>query len=292
MRLLDQVAQEREPCIVIDGRGRHRMPGVADRAEAVAECPIRYVLQPNVVSRCRDLLRTDRAMFDRRNGLLRSSAPSLWLEWVEADGGRVGLLATADEAGRAGTVEVVWGQREGGPVLGQAVLRFDFEGTPAPPEDGSVAFAVPSAAHPMADHIIFTISRVWADHLFACGEAPGWDAVERVCISVLRDAEMLFAFTALLLHRPEIALVQSDLERINRQREKRNKAALLDHLEASLSLDPSRFGSVGQGMWHRSSRLHVVRGHMVHRGDAMFWRRSHLRGDLTRPIQSRTVSVS
>lgn len=292
MRLLDQVAQEREPCIVVDGRGQHRMPGIADRAAMVARCPIRYVLQPNVAGRCRDLLRTDRAMFDRRNGLLRSSAPSLWLEWVEGDGCRVGLLATSDEAGRAGTVEVVWGQREGGPVLGQAALQFDFDGRPAAPSDGSLGFAIPSAAHPMADHVIFTVPKAWADHLFACGEMPGRAAVERVCVSILRDAEMLFAFTALLLHRPEIELVRSDLAKINRQRAKRDKTALLDHLEASLSLDPSRFGSVGNGMWHRSSRLHVVRGHMVHRGDAMFWRRSHLRGDLTRPIQSRTVSVS
>lgn len=34
----------------------------------------------------------------------------------------------------------------------------------------------------------------------------------------------------------------------------------------------------GTGGSRRSSRLHYVRGHLVRRGDAIFWRRPHLRG--------------
>lgn len=289
MRLLDQVAQARAPCVIEDDLGTWRMPAAVDRAATVADVPLRYVLQPQVAARCRQLLRTDRGMLSPHNGLLRASAPRLWIEWAEER--RAGLLIDADASGRSGTIEVFWEQARDEPTLAQATLSFDFDHVMPATVVGSSTFQLSADQHPLADHLRFSIPDGWMRHLFANGAAIGRHAVATICANVLADAEMLFAFSPLLLHRPEIDLTPAALDRINRQRLRRGRPELLDHLDVALCLDRAGVGSAVALHPSRTARLHLVRGHMVQRQDRMFWRRSHLRGDMTRPIASRTVHV-
>jgi hypothetical protein len=50
-------------------------------------------------------------------------------------------------------------------------------------------------------------------------------------------------------------------------------------------------GSGGDGMGRRGRRLHHVRGHLVRRGNKIFWRIPHLRGSARAgSIRTRTVT--
>ena len=289
MRLIDQVAQARMPYDVVGAHGACPVPGVAGRSAEVGAVPLRYILQPSIAARCRDLLFTDRGMLVPDNMLLRAPAPSLWIEWDEEV--KVGLLVEADETGRRGRIELFWEQDGGDPVLAQAALAFDLDRILPLPAAGSSVFSLCAGEHPLADHLRFHIAWDWMRHLYADGEAAGREAVSAICASVLHDAEMLFAVSALLLHRHEIALIPRSFDRLNRHRLSRRKPALLDHVEVALEIDrPAAMPAVPGGS-ARASRLHLVRGHMVHREDQAFWRRSHLRGHPSQALLSRTVQL-
>jgi hypothetical protein len=289
MRLIDQLAQARTCYDVIGPQGALPVPGAAGQAGGVSEIPLRYMLQPAIAGRCRALLETDRGMLAAGNMLLRAPAPKLWLEWDEEV--KVGLLVEADDSGRSGTVQLFWEQQSGDPALAQAMLSFDFDQMLPPPRDGSSTFAVRADEHPLADHLRFHIADEWMQHLFSDGVADGLEAAATICAAVLHDAEMLFAFAPLLLHRHEIALVPSSLDRLNQHRLARRKPALLDHIEVGLDLEMARLYANGMGSAGKAARLHMVRGHMVHRRDQAFWRRSHLRGLLSHAVPTRTVHV-
>lgn len=286
MRLLDQVVQAVHPVEIEDMAGVHRMAGPVERADAVRACPIRWVLQPNVAQRCRTLLQSDRPMLAAENLHLRAPAPRCWIEWMEWGEGRTGLLVQSDEQGRSGSIEVFWEQPTGEPELAQARLDFDFDA----PIGGTGVF-LDADAHPLAAHLRFEISPEWIAHLFREGEARGRGHVIRIARSVVREAEMLFAFAVLTRDRPELDNRPVELGKLNRNRAAKGKPELLDHLEVVLTLDAERGHAHGSGSARSSSRLHHVQGHMVRRAGKAFWRRSHLRGDLARPIASRTVTV-
>jgi hypothetical protein len=83
------------------------------------------------------------------------------------------------------------------------------------------------------------------------------------------------------------------LERLNKARARSGKAALLQQIEVFAPLLPecSSFGGNGSEPSRRSRRLHHVRGHLVRRGDKLFWRVPHLRGNARAgSIRTRTVT--
>lgn len=290
MRLLDQVVQACAPVEIEDMAGRHRMTGCIERAPAVTACPLRWVLQPNVAQRCRDLLRTDREMLVPENMLLRAPAAQFWLEWMDWGAGRTGLLVNADAEGRRGTVEVFWEHADREPDYAQGTLEFDFAEA-IWDRRGEDRYAFEPEAHPLAPHLLLHVHREWLPHLFAKGPVEARRAIEQIACNTVSAAEMLFAFAALMLDRPEIDNRPADLAKLNRSRAAKGKPPLLDHLEVSFNLlglaaERRREGAVRSG-----SRLHFVRGHMVRRDGKAFWRRSHLRGDASQPIKTRTVTV-
>jgi hypothetical protein len=89
----------------------------------------------------------------------------------------------------------------------------------------------------------------------------------------------------------------SDLARLNLARERRGLPPLLEHVEVTASLaGRSAAGQAAAGSAPgsaRGKRLHHVRGHLVRRGDRVFWRAPHLRG---KPelgeVKTRTVRVT
>lgn len=292
MRLLDQVVQAVEPVEIDDMTGRHRLPGCVERADALHACPLRWVLQPNVAQRCRDLLRTDRAMLVGENMLLRAPAPHFWIEWMDWGAGRTGLLVEASDDGRRGSVEVFWEQSGREPDYAQARLAFDFDATICQQANAAVGrFAIEADQHPLSAHLLIDILPEWVPHLSAAGVLAGRQALRHIAASVVASAEMLFAFSAIMLDRPEIDNKPADLGRLNRNRVARGKPALLDHLEVTFNLDGHAASGQRGGSERSGSRLHYVRGHMVRREGKAFWRRSHLRGDPGRPVRSRTVTV-
>ncbi len=297
MRLLDQVAQAHQPVWIEDARGRHKLVGAADRAHAVADCPLRFVLDDRVSERCYALLSTDSDMLVGENDLLRVTAPLFWMEWSDTSQGknarRVGLLVNADESGRSGHIETFWEQDEGEPVYAQAIIEFDLNHE-INLREPRVAFSIENSAHSLAPHVLFHVEDKWRDHFFYKGEEVGTKTVGTIVNSLLVGIEILFCFSVLLAERAGLQSHVINLSRLNAARTKKGRPPLLDHVEARIDLNiaigltgaSSAFGSTRE-----TARLHHVRGHMVYRDGRSFWRRSHLRGDPSKPVATQTITV-
>ena len=295
MLLMDQVAQARETMVLESRTGRREVPCSADRAQAVAACPLRYVVEPNAADRCRSLLTTDRGMLAAENDLIRMPAPELWVEWLECDGRRTGCLIEATEDGRAGSIEVFWEQEAGEPVRAQATLQFDFRSDTMAICEPRRAFGLIPGAHPLCRNFWFVLEEEWMSYFQEAAEAPARRAIGTVINTLIPSFEMLLAFSALFTSRPILLAERSDLSRLNRKRAGAGRKALLDHMKVKLDLSRNAFQSrrdIADATARRLSRLHFVRGHMVRRGPSIFWRRSHLRGDASSDMVRRTVNVS
>jgi hypothetical protein len=104
---------------------------------------------------------------------------------------------------------------------------------------------------------------------------------------------VILAFLLLLGTRAGLPRRTETFERLNRAREKAGKSPLLEHVEVSCPLMARSHGAeVRHGMvTRRGPRLHHVRGHLVRRGNELFWRVPHLRGSArTGTVRARTVT--
>jgi hypothetical protein len=102
--------------------------------------------------------------------------------------------------------------------------------------------------------------------------------------SLWRDMLVLIGFSLMLASRSELSIEPSQLDRLNRARRKRRAPELLDFAEVAAGLFGQRASARGEAktaLSRSAARLHHVRGHFVRRGDILFWRRPHLRGDVS-----------
>jgi hypothetical protein len=109
------------------------------------------------------------------------------------------------------------------------------------------------------------------------------------------DGPMLMAFFLLLGSRNLLPRQEVRHERLNRARLRAGKPPLLEHVEVAAPLDepPVSRPSQSGGSLRSSPRLHHVRGHIVRRGAAVFWRCPHLRGSARLgQVRSRTVMLT
>jgi hypothetical protein len=146
----------------------------------------------------------------------------------------------------------------------------------------------------MLRHAMLHIESEW--FAFMRGHAPdrAADQVRQLGAYIWIFLPFVFAFSTMLNARGAFSQKPSDLGRLNAARARRGKAPLLDHIEIRLALGErgsEAGGARGQGL-RMPARLHQVRGHLVRRGDRIFWRTAHMRGDITRIIASRTVAVT
>src|SRR5206468_7896976 len=84
LRLLDHIAQCTEPFVVRQDRGDvWRLAGANDFALALARCPLRYVLNDELVRTCTALAYSEGDELSGCLDLLRIPAEQLWGEWNE-----------------------------------------------------------------------------------------------------------------------------------------------------------------------------------------------------------------
>lgn len=109
--------------------------------------------------------------------------------------------------------------------------------------------------------------------------------------TIALDVPLLLTFCLLLNARTGLPQREPDLERLNRARCRRGKPPLLAHIEARSPLLPElRVARSAAAGTRQSPRLHQVRGHLVRRGNQLFWRVPHLRGSARAgTVASRTV---
>jgi hypothetical protein len=324
MRLLDKVAQSAGPTIIETVRDGHtwRLPGADTLADGLQQCPLRYVLHDEVTAVCAQLAFATNTVLSSSIGLLRVPAPRLWLEFVAIAGSktsidrdcvdsetnacprqRVGLLVTCDERGRKGSIDTCWESEDGHqPDLAPFAVEFDFD---------DELFSRRSYATSDGISLGMTIgNRRDLDGLFNCVRFklhPEWhryyrsrsiseiafrQSLQDALNPLLGDIPFLATFCLLLISKDALHAQPCDRSGINGARARKGRPLLLDHVELTMSLGEAAHTGRQIDADRSGPRLHFVRGHLVRRQDAIFWRTSHMRG---KPeigsIKTRTVSL-
>jgi hypothetical protein len=127
------------------------------------------------------------------------------------------------------------------------------------------------------------LQRSWAEYYAKRRLTPeARSALVRHNVSQLAPAiPVVLVFFLLLAARGGLPTRQASLDRLNRARARARKRPLLEHIEVSAPLFRSYETCAGDDrlrISRRRPRLHQVRGHLVRRGNQLFWRVPHLRG--------------
>jgi hypothetical protein len=332
MRLLDLVAQCREPLVVIpSSRGAQsiKLSGPDDFAHNIRECPLRFVMADDLTRASAELAFADGDRLASCLDLLRIPAPLLWVEWSdaihqqvicecgivserdpEASGRRVGVLLRASPDGRSATGRTFWsvGTPDGecaarmSPLETHLDLNERFEPTAYPDamlrgQYGSLMRPGDAGISALLERVRFRFDDKWLNYYeSAAPDANARQGIARAALSaVAHDIPVLLAFFLLL--NAQGATRRMPIERgiLNRKRLERDRAPLLDHIEVHASLPDFSTAQEegGRDGSRRPPRLHHVRGHLVRREDRVFWRTSHLRGNAHQGVvRSRTVCLS
>ena len=130
MRLLDLVAQSRDPLVILPrapGSQPIKVSGPSDFAHTIVECPLRFVMADDLTRASAELAFADGDRLASCLDLLRIPAPILWVEWSDAvhqqvicESGivlegdpdavrrRVGLLLRTSLTGRSAIARTFW----------------------------------------------------------------------------------------------------------------------------------------------------------------------------------------
>ena len=332
MRLLDLIAQCREPLIILprDHTAPITVSGPSDFAQQIIECPLRFVIADDLTQASAELAFADGDRLAGCLDLLRIPASSLWVEWSDAIhqqvicdcgsvahrdpdacGRQVGVLMQATPGGRSGMARTFWsvsnqaGECEAQISPVETHINLDDRFAPAIDASGmlrgnfaSVTDYRDAGVADLLHRVRFRFDERWRKYYeVAARDSEAIDQViTKSLAAVAHDIPLLLAFFLLLNAKGATRPQPIHRHNLNRKRLLRDRAPLLDHIEVHASL-PSHEGAEnapesGLGSRH-SPRLHHVRGHLVRREDRVFWRMPHLRGNASRGVvRSRTVCLS
>jgi hypothetical protein len=322
MRLLDLIAQRRTAMVRSDD-GRE-LTGAGRFADRLRQCPLRYVLTDELTRCATQLAYAEGDRLRSCLDLIHVPARDLWVEWaegprsqaleaipsLEVPGGsgarRGGALVTSSPDCRSGHIRTFWSAGDDRAYLAPMITVFDLDRPPPSLSEGDagvwrgetvLCMDDEPAIEELLGHLRFYFDDEWAAYYRTRCESLAFRAeVLRGSLSGCAfDAPMLMAFFLLLGSRDLLPRQEVRHERINCARLRAGKPRLLEHIEVSAPLDRVRVRPWGESAdWSRlSPRLHHVRGHLVRRGLAVFWRRPHLHGDARLgQVRSRTVMLT
>ncbi len=325
MKLVDRLAQCRVPLIVKDTASGvlSHLNGAAEFAGRVSQCPIRYVLSDDLTRLCTALAYSKGSRTVACADLLHVPAETVWVEWCEAPwraeleqygfnidaadtvrSGRRGAFIQSSTDGRRGLVRTFWSDKETATAVLASSMEayFDFDtpmGEDPHPIDDEYRPTVSVSDGKSGDLLLqclrFRYERTWdVYYRQARCSIESKQAIARHALGTIApDIPVLLAFLLLLGIRSGVSHRPRSCARLNRSRARDGKMPLLDHVEVhSPILAPNHFiGGGGDGMGRCARRLHHVRGHLVRRGDKIFWRIPHLRGtSRAGSIRTRTVT--
>lgn len=332
MRLLDRVGTS-SPTLRIAhlalGARPLELKGPGHFAGLLARCGLRLIVEDDLTALATELAYADGCRLARCVDLIRVPAPALWVEWRDgaqqqvlracgqindvdpaAAGRRVAVLASASACGRSAVLRSFWSDGPDAEVeLAALETHLDFGTGPElrganPPAQAPDMYAdFFGAADPqdpgvdaLLGHARFRFDPDWAGYYRRVVRAESLGRIRSACLAtVARDVPYLIALFLLLNAREATSARPIGRAVLNRARAARGLAPLLDHVEvrARLPLSAARADPADKTRFGRHPRLHAVRGHLVRRGSALFWRRAHLRGSALRGrVRSRTVRLS
>ncbi|HEY3786016.1 MAG TPA: hypothetical protein VGL55_12100 [Steroidobacteraceae bacterium] len=300
-----------------------RLTGACDFAFELAECPLRYVLDDDLISGCTALAYSDGDQLAGCLDLVYIPAARMWVEWSErarreelarlpgwaevpSSVLRAGVLISGDAGGRSGRLRTFWVTREAPeePCVASVETLLDLDCT----TDGAAAEGLLHAGpvglgtcanahvHRLFQCARFRLDPLWGEYYRNWSSAPDAKTIVRCSLAaVASDIPMLLGFFLLLAVRASLHEVPVDLARLNRKRARLGKRALLEHIEVSSPL------FAGAAPWsaedaasggRRGPRYHHVRGHLVRRRGTIYWRAPHWRGHVRLgSIRTRTVAL-
>ena len=330
MRLMDQIAQANEPFFAPDPDGGKTLslPCSNALAPTLQSCPVRYILHDDIVETCIKIGFEPEGILQIAADLLRCPARRLWVEFngaarnraygekdrlagdaARSSNQRLGLLIESDASGRKGTIQSCWESAQGpSPEMAPFVAEFDFDhaaiknysesGVSGRSRASCVEVRINDfpALENLFRYFCFRFRPEWHDYYQRRCESQTQyeDIVQAALKPVVEDVPFFAALMLLLMAHNAVKPSYVTLAKLNASRAKRGKTALLDHVELTLELGGTdEQWAVGrQGHNRAVSRLHAVRGHLVRRGDMIFWRKTHLRGSAALGVTAnRTISV-
>jgi hypothetical protein len=319
MRLLDLVAQS-----TVSPPGTPAgfdIPAPHHFSHLLRTCPLRVVLADDIV-RCAVMLAYSDG--DRLTGcldLIHAPMETVWVEWTEATrlaalrevpdlavradatAKHAGLLIQSDKSGRAGNIRTFWSLPNEVAYTGSIITEFDLDNAIREAKEPSAIFAGQAAGincteepgiDEILNHVRYRLDPGWlryyrSSNLTEDEQTSIWRAALG---TTAYDTPMILALFLLMAAKEGVQRREIGLERLNGARRRVGRAPLLEHVEASLhahaaptSSERDRNNSSG-----RPKRIHRVRGHLMRRGNNIFWRSSHLRGSARQGmIRTRTV---
>ena len=326
MRLFDLIAQHPQPFLVQQADGRVvQLRGAADFAASIRACPLRYVLADPLVRDCTALAYSDGVHLAECLDLVHLPAHEWWVEWndavrlteyqramgIAADSrpaaasARAGVLISAARGGRRGTMRSFWcgGDAQQEPLLAPLEIHFDLDtaatdsGTLDSLLQGACA-AVPIAAEPGVSAVLqrarYRFDPSWLAYYQRNATSGGerQQLLQESLGTVAADFPLVIALLLMMTVRGGLPQRQDNLAALNAKRMRLGRAPLLEHIEVYSPLVPQRGAAqfAFADSARRAPRLHHVRGHLVRRANALFWRTPHWRGHLRLgQVRSRTV---
>jgi hypothetical protein len=327
LRLLDHIAQSTAPFEVGREDGTvWRLTGASDFAARMQRCPLRFVLCDDLVRTCIALAYSEGDELAGCLDLLHVPAQELWVEWDEAarraelsqvlgqvvpagepEVLRAGTLISARADCRAGTLRTFWLIR-GEPaeaLLSSVETLLDFDGAGAAAADPEALLkgrpvVMRDPQNTQLDSLLqcarFRLDGCWQRYYQAAARdaATQRQVIERSLGGVAFDVPVLLALFLLMAIRADLAQHTVDPWRLNAKRIRLGKRPLLEHIEVSSPVfaQAPHWHANGSGTLRRGPRLHHVRGHIVRRRNAVYWRGPHWRGHVRLGrVRTRTVEL-
>jgi hypothetical protein len=326
LRLLDHVAQCTVPFLVRQNGGDvWRLTSAGDFSQAVAHCPLRFVLTDDLVRVCIELAYSEGDELSGCLDLLHLPAERLWIEWSESarreqlrrvlpeclpsdgrDAERSGVLICASASGRVGSLRTFFlpadEPREPLVAALETLLDLDGGGTSGTPEMAlqGDAIGVGDGTNEFVDGLLrcarFRLDSGWQRYYanVLSNPALGAQVIRLLVASVAFDVPMLLALFLLMTIRADLVRTAVNPERLNRKRARCGRPPLLEHVEVStpLFVQSAYRAAVPPAAARSGPRFHHVRGHLVRRRNTVFWRGPHWRGHLRLgQVRSRTVEL-
>ena len=243
---------------------------------------------------------------------------------------RSGFLVEADPDGRSGVISVCWpipdpddaggnsGRFDQGLVMTSfQTVRFDLDrkdldprvvvgtaslqreiGMPVP----DIGFSTESepARSRYLDRIRATMSMDWSGSgasqfvLRRDGLDP-LQIVHNAVVDIWSEYCMLVPAAAMMNAHQAVKREAVDRSKLNKNRLKAGRPPLLDHHVVSMNVSPEeraeRRRAAAEGV-SGPRATHWVRGHLVHRGETIYWRRPHIRVGVGDTPAGRTIRVN